>query len=411
LENAHTSLRLTAAGQTHPGQRRPLNEDAWRVASQSDTGKLWSQRGRLFAVADGMGGHAAGEVASQLAVETLMARYYADDENDTAPPAVRLEQAILAANSAVHEQATATDSQAGMGTTLVAAVVRDNWLTVANVGDSRAYLVRNGVARQLTRDHSWVAQQVAAGVLNEQEAREHIYRNVVTRCLGHRPDIQVDLFAQPLRAGDVVLLCSDGLSNQVSDAEIADALTSLSPKQAAERLIALANERGGPDNVTAVVFKLSVTPTDQEPADEPEAPSAKARVEETTLVARPSVRAGKKKRPRLGLLALLLVTLAVVCSVGGLVAWNVEQVRNLIWPPTRTPAPSVPPLVSPTPAPTDAPTDAPTGTPTAVPTPTATTTRKPTPTSTSPPAETPTATPTPTQSVTPFPPSGPVLTQ
>jgi protein phosphatase len=265
LDSGHTSLRLIVAGKTHPGQRRPLNEDVWRIA-QADTRPLWQDRGWLCAIADGMGGHAAGEVASQLASVTLLQTYYGA-EDVPFPPAMRLEQAILAANLSVYEQSAVQDGQAGMGTTIVAAVVHGDWLTIGNVGDSRAYLIRAGQAIQITRDHSWVAEQVAAGALTEEQARGHIYRNVVTRCLGHRPTIQVDLYDQPLRSGDGVLLCSDGLSNQVSDAEIADLVTGLAPDRATDRLIDLANERGGPDNITAVVIKVLASTPEGEPLE------------------------------------------------------------------------------------------------------------------------------------------------
>jgi serine/threonine protein phosphatase PrpC len=191
-----------------------------------------------------MGGHAAGEVASQLAIETLFAEYYGDTDYPM-PPAMRLEQVILVANGRIHEQAASKMAQAGMGTTVVAAVVRDDWLIVGNVGDSRAYLVRDGESRQITRDHSWVAEQVAAGLLTEQEAQNHMYRSVVTRCLGHRPETTVDTFEHALEHGDVVLLCSDGLSNQVSEIEIAQIVTQGSPEQAVRDLVDLANRYGG----------------------------------------------------------------------------------------------------------------------------------------------------------------------
>jgi serine/threonine protein phosphatase PrpC len=194
--------QLIAAGRTDPGQRRGLNEDAWRIADESELGGLIEERGQLFAVADGMGGHAAGEVASQMAIETLFAEYYGGDDAPMSP-AMRLEQAILTANAQIYEQAGAKASQAGMGTTIVAAVARGEWLTIANVGDSRAYLIRDGAVQQLTHDHSWVAEQVTAGLLTEQQAQNHMYRNVVTRCLGHNPQIEVDTFEHVLEPRDL----------------------------------------------------------------------------------------------------------------------------------------------------------------------------------------------------------------
>ena len=261
--------RLVAVGLTHPGRVRPLNEDAWQIASQADTGHLWKVRGQLCAVADGMGGHAAGEVASQLAFDTLVQQYYSSDETPL-PPAIRLERAVLEANLDIYEQAVTVDAQAGMGTTIVAAVIHEDRLTVANVGDSRAYLVRDGEPLQITNDHSWVAEQVKLGAMSEEQAQNHAYRNVVTRCLGHKPGIQVDIFEHKLRAGDIILLCSDGLSNQVPAEVLARTLTGNPPAKAANTLIDLANQAGGPDNITAVVIQIAALAPAPEPTSLPE---------------------------------------------------------------------------------------------------------------------------------------------
>ena len=250
---------LVAAGLTHPGQVRPLNEDAFKIADEPETGHMWESRGRLLVVADGMGGHAAGEVASQLAVDTLYQHYY-DEDDVPLPPAIRLERAVTEANLSVYEQAVRIDAQSGMGTTLVAAVIHEGRVLIANVGDSRAYLIRDGEATQITNDHSWVAEQVKLGTITEDQAENHAYRNLVTRCLGHRPGMQVDIFEHRLRAGDTVLLCSDGLSNQVSDAELASVLSLQGPEPAVESLVDMANERGGPDNITGVVARVLELP-------------------------------------------------------------------------------------------------------------------------------------------------------
>jgi protein phosphatase len=202
-----------------------------------------------------MGGHAAGEIASQLAVDTMFDEFYGSS-NTPMSPGMRMEKAILAANLKIYEQAAMQETQAGMGTTIVAAVVRDDWLTIANVGDSRAYLVRGGEPLQITRDHSWVAEQVEVGALSEEEAQNHMYRSVVTRCLGHRSEVRVDIFDYALEPGDAILLCSDGLSNQVSAKEIAQILNESSPEQATGELVDLANQYGGPDNITVIVLHL-----------------------------------------------------------------------------------------------------------------------------------------------------------
>jgi serine/threonine protein phosphatase PrpC len=268
LDHRYTSFHLTAAGCTDPGQRRTVNQDAWRIAGEAETAHLWAERGRFFAVADGMGGHAAGEIASQLAIDTMFDEYYGSN-NAPLSPGIRMEKAILAANLKIYEQAALQETQAGMGTTIVAAVVRDNWLTIANVGDSRAYLVRDGEPLQITRDHSWVAEQVEVGALSEEEAQNHMYRSVVTRCLGHRSEVSVDIFDYALESGDVVLLCSDGLSNQVSAEEIAQILIEYPPDQATGELVDLANQYGGPDNITVIVLHLLEPPGDVDQAKDP----------------------------------------------------------------------------------------------------------------------------------------------
>jgi serine/threonine protein phosphatase PrpC len=206
-----------------------------------------------------MGGHAAGEIASRLAVDTLYKQYY-DEDDVPLPPAIRLERAVTEANLSVYEQAVAVDAQSGMGTTLVAAVVHEGRVLIANVGDSRAYLIRNGEASQITNDHSWVAEQVKLGTISVEQAQTHAYRNLVTRCLGHRPGMQVDIFEHRLRAGDTLLLCSDGLSNQVTDPDLARVVTEQEPEQAVQTLVDMANERGGPDNITAVIAHVIELP-------------------------------------------------------------------------------------------------------------------------------------------------------
>jgi len=325
-------------------------------------------------------------------MDTLTQVYYGE-EDAILSPAMRLEKAVQAANRRVYEQAALRDSQAGMGTTIVTAVVRDDRLIVANVGDSRAYVVRTGEATQITRDHSWVAEQVAAGTLTKKQAHHHIYRNVVTRCLGHRPTIRVDLFDHRLRLDDVILLCSDGLSNQVSDVEIAHTLTDYFPQQAIDRLVDLANERGGPDNITAVVIKVlepSTEPAQLEPVgpvstDAQGAPTPSIAAEKVPTVATDR----SARRPELlwrfvRFALLVAVTIAVFAAGGLTVAKEWDQVKSLLIESTPTAMPL------PTSTPTALPTE--TDTPTATHTPTATATL----TTTATPAPTPSPTPGPT---------------
>ena len=252
-------ILYSVQARTHSGKVRANNQDAygiileWRKKLDLTDADLQT-RGHLFAVADGMGGHAAGEVASQLAIETLFREYY------TSPwqgPQANLEAAIAQANRIILEEAEAHPEMTGMGTTLVAAVYRpdDGWI-IANVGDSRAYLFRDGRIVQVTQDHSWVAEQTRSGILTQEQAAHHPLRNVITRSLGSEEEAIPDFFRRDGRSGDIVLLCSDGLSNMVSDGEMAGLLKSYPLDEAAERLQELALKRGAPDNVTFILIQL-----------------------------------------------------------------------------------------------------------------------------------------------------------
>jgi serine/threonine protein phosphatase PrpC len=247
--------RATAVGAaTDKGRVRELNEDRIGTPGQLQVpADLRTKRGVLLAVADGMGGHAAGEVASKEAINTLYAEYYRDPSPDLARS---LRRAVEKANARIYAQASSDLAMHGMGTTLVAAVIQRSRLIVANVGDSRAYLVRGGALRQISRDHSWVAESLAAGIITEEQAQSHTYRGLITRALGQMPDVEVDLFQERLRAGDILLLCSDGLTNEVDDARIAQVLDQQPPPEAAQDLVALANQGGGRDNISAVVARV-----------------------------------------------------------------------------------------------------------------------------------------------------------
>jgi serine/threonine protein phosphatase PrpC len=207
-------------------------------------------KGAIYLVADGMGGHSAGEVASEAAVELAIGHYYSDTKNDVATSLVR---AFEEANRQIYEQAQADPSKSGMGTTLVAAVLVGRKVYLANVGDSRAYLVNDRGITQITEDHSWVAEQMRAGLLTKKEARRHPQRNVVTRALASRPSVEVDLFEGEMTEGDMLLLCSDGLTGLVEDKEIAALMTENAPKAAAQLLVDQANARGGTDNITVLI--------------------------------------------------------------------------------------------------------------------------------------------------------------
>ncbi|MBK7366779.1 MAG: Stp1/IreP family PP2C-type Ser/Thr phosphatase [Candidatus Eisenbacteria bacterium] len=245
---------LQLATLTDVGRKRSGNEDSHAVWVSEEPAEF-ARRGALLVVADGMGGANAGEVASRLAADTVIETYRADTGGD---PAHALRVAIETANSRVHSQSVANHDQRGMGTTCTAVVVRGNKVWIGHVGDSRAYLVRDGETHRLTSDHSLVAELVERGHLTEEEAKHDPRRNVVTRSVGALADVQVDAgpIDEPLRAGDRIVLCSDGLHGQVSDSEIAMLTSDQEPDEACQSLIDLANERGGPDNITVVIARI-----------------------------------------------------------------------------------------------------------------------------------------------------------
>lgn len=260
--------RLLTGSASDTGRVREHNEDSVRIADPAAS--LVQQRGLLVAVADGMGGHERGEVASNLAIETLFSSYY-DPETTVgnAPNDViaALEQGFKAANDQIRAETTGGPTAGSMGTTMVAAVVRGDHLTVANVGDSRAYLVRAEAATQITRDHSLVAEQVTKGLITVEEARDSMARNVITRALGHLPKLDVDIFEIQLLPDDRVILCCDGVHGHVEPADFAEIALHNAPQQASQALIDLALERGSTDNVTAAILSYAPTATAETAAE------------------------------------------------------------------------------------------------------------------------------------------------
>jgi serine/threonine protein phosphatase PrpC len=245
-------LRLDVAQLTDVGRKREHNEDNMAYVIPKDA-LVMARKGALFIVADGMGGHAAGEVASEIAVDTVSNTYYQDD-NDDVPTSLLF--SIRRANAAIHQRAAENMLRSGMGTTCVAAVLRGNVAYVANVGDSRAYLVRGTRMRQVSQDHSWVAEQVRAGLLTEEQARTHAQRNVITRSLGTQTEVEIDIFREVLEEGDTLLLCSDGLSGFVMDEELQHSVEQFVPQESVYHLVERANENGGGDNITAIVARV-----------------------------------------------------------------------------------------------------------------------------------------------------------
>lgn len=255
---------LKFAAKTDLGRVRDNNEDKFDFFEPEDPAVL-ATKGRFYAVADGMGGHSAGQIACELALKAVIQSYYGSPSADAESS---LKEAVEEANALIHATAQAMPDRQGMGTTLTAAVVLEDRLIVAQVGDSRAYLLRGGAISQMTEDHSWVAEQVRLGTMSLAEAQVSPFRNIITRSLGTAPQVEPDIFTHTLRAGDTVVLCSDGLSGHLEPPEILAVAGGYSPAVAALTLIDAANARGGRDNITAVVLSVrALTPWENSDAD------------------------------------------------------------------------------------------------------------------------------------------------
>jgi protein phosphatase len=255
-------IRATSGVTTHVGQVRDGNEDNY-VSIDG-----------LYFVADGMGGHSAGEVASEIAVRILQ-EVYTDPKVRVSSPGL-LADAISTANTAIFMEAMHDSSKAGMGTTLTGLAVTngpDNQIVVANVGDSRTYLWRHGELRQVTKDHSHVQTLVDRGAITRAEARVHFQRNIVLRAMGIESWVDIDTFPMTVEDGDRYIMCSDGLVDEADDDEIeAEIRLSVSVQDLADRLVDLANRNGGRDNITVVVVDFEVVDNEDLVASEPELP-------------------------------------------------------------------------------------------------------------------------------------------
>jgi len=239
------------------GSVREINEDNIRVVRPLDSDEL-SKRGVLLVVADGMGGHNAGEIASQLAVQVVV-RHHADDLQD---PAMSLARSVERANRVIVQTASEDARYKGMGTTCTVLLLRGGLAYCAHVGDSRLYLMRSNDIFLMTEDHSAVMDLVRQGAMTHEEARHHPERSVIVRALGARDDVDVALWEKPLavRAGDTFLICTDGLYDLVDDEELRDAMRGVVPQLACEHLVELARQRGGPDNITVAIVAVSEYP-------------------------------------------------------------------------------------------------------------------------------------------------------
>jgi PPM family protein phosphatase len=252
-------LHIQAGARTDLGRVRKNNEDCYSIEPSL----------QLYVLSDGMGGEAHGEIASNLAVQTVVTHcmqaensratpIFGESRTDVSERTNRLASGIHLANRKVFEAATANPEQQGMGATIVAVWIEGQRLSLAHVGDSRAYLLRSGSLDQLTADHSLVAEKVRIGILTPQEADASEMQSVLTRAVGTADTVEVDTDEQMLLVGDSVLLCSDGLTRMVTEPEIASTLlTSASAQESADRLVDLANENGGVDNVSVIVLRVS----------------------------------------------------------------------------------------------------------------------------------------------------------
>ena len=292
-------MKLAWGASTDMGMVRQQNEDSF-VAEEG-----------LYVVADGMGGHNAGEVASALAV-TAMRSAIKGGVHD----AIRLREAVQAANTAIYTASLDDSAQSGMGTTLTAAVVvpgEEPRFMVANVGDSRTYLFRDGVLSRVSIDHSYVQELVNEGLISEEEARVHPRRNIVTRALGIDRSVIVDVFTQVVRTGDRMVLCSDGLVDEVSDADIAAVLARhRDPQLAAESLVMVANAAGGRDNTTVVVVDILDDVSD--PVEMPPSPDRTEPMQMPDPAQVPLGRPAKKRRLTLGVALFWSLAVALVLS-------------------------------------------------------------------------------------------------
>jgi protein phosphatase len=243
-------VQLVHAANTHVGMIRAGNEDSFHADASTDRG--------LFIVADGMGGHAAGEVASEMAVQIVTRELAALHDLAADGVVPKVTQALKNANQAIFRRTIAEVDKQGMGTTLSVLLMAGSRYLIGQVGDSRVYLLRDGTLRQLTKDHSYVQEQVDAGYLTPEQARYHPYSNVITRCVGASESVEPDIYTGDIKGGDVFLVASDGLTGMVDDRRLQQLLLSrAAPGRIVDALISEANGRGGLDNITAIVVQVA----------------------------------------------------------------------------------------------------------------------------------------------------------
>ncbi|HWE42086.1 MAG TPA: Stp1/IreP family PP2C-type Ser/Thr phosphatase [Gemmatimonadaceae bacterium] len=263
-------MELVVAARSDVGMIRAGNEDSFH--SKVD------ETGGIFIVADGMGGHAAGEVASEMAVEILRDQLSALRDLHDRNAADKVMNALRGANLAIYNRTVTETDKQGMGTTASVLIISGRRYLIGQVGDSRIYLLRDGALRQLTKDHSYVQEQVDAGFLTPEQARYHPYSNVITRCVGASDDVEPDTFAGETRDGDIFLVASDGLTGMVDDRRLQQLLSARAePQRIVDSLIAEANGRGGLDNITAILVQVRGTGDSGDASPTVEAPAWRPR--------------------------------------------------------------------------------------------------------------------------------------
>lgn len=252
-------MRVVSAGLTDVGRKRNHNEDSYLIDDEL----------QLYVVADGMGGHAGGGTASRIAVETIdteLRKVRAGRENpftvsaplqDSPLPEV-VRSAVERACLSIFTAAQADPRLAGMGTTVIALLVKDEQAFFAHVGDSRAYLIRGDLIQQISEDHSLVNEQIRAGMITPEEAKHSRYKNIITRSVGFEEEVQVDVMGLVTEPGDTFVLCSDGLANMLEDRELLEVIRTYKLEELPQKLVEMANERGGDDNITVIVVRTFV---------------------------------------------------------------------------------------------------------------------------------------------------------
>lgn len=251
-------MELTVAARSDVGMIRSGNEDSFYAHASKESG--------LFVVADGMGGHAAGEVASEMAVQIVSRELQSLVELHSDEARTRVAESIRFANRAIYDRTIAESDKQGMGTTASLLLMSGSRYLIGQVGDSRIYVLRDGALKQITKDHSYVQEQVDAGFLTAEQARYHPYSNVITRCVGAGEEVEPDTYTGEVKAGDVYLVASDGLTGMVDDRRIQQLLLSRAKAgRVVDALIAEANYRGGLDNITAIVVQVHAVNASNEP--------------------------------------------------------------------------------------------------------------------------------------------------